>query len=142
MNSGTFCVDPRPIYLRAASSGADSTSTASSASTTAMAPLLPSPNDAGAVQSATYFGSIAAAQTQQSIQQSGALQQNQQQQQLQHQSQTTQSSQSAAFVGQRGGSNGGAPETAPYLQDFSLVAEAAKRAQLACLTRDLGDIGL
>jgi len=34
------------------------------------------------------------------------------------------------------------PETAPFLRDFNLVAEAAKRAQVACLTRDLGDVGL
>jgi hypothetical protein len=34
------------------------------------------------------------------------------------------------------------PETAPFLNDFNLVAEAAKRAQMACLSRDLGDIGL
>lgn len=46
------------------------------------------------------------------------------------------------FMGQRGGGSGGAPETAPFLQDFSLVAEAAKRAQMACLARDLGEVGL
>lgn len=34
------------------------------------------------------------------------------------------------------------PETQPFLQDFNLVAEAAKRAQVACLARDLGDCGL
>lgn len=45
-------------------------------------------------------------------------------------------------MGQRGGGSGGAPETAPFLQDFSLVAEAAKRAQMACLARDLGEVGL
>ncbi|KAF2484091.1 hypothetical protein BDY17DRAFT_322966 [Neohortaea acidophila] len=45
------------------------------------------------------------------------------------------------FVGQRGG-DGGIPETAPFLHDFNLVAEAAKRAQMACLARDLGDVGL
>jgi len=45
------------------------------------------------------------------------------------------------YMGQRG-DGGGRPETAPYLQDFSLVAEAAKRAQMACLARDLGDVGL
>lgn len=43
--------------------------------------------------------------------------------------------------GQRG-NGGGAPETAPFLKDFNLVAEAAKRAQVACLTRDLDEIGL
>lgn len=45
-------------------------------------------------------------------------------------------------MGQRGGGSGAAPETAPFLQDFNLVAEAAKRAQMACLERDLGDVGL
>lgn len=48
---------------------------------------------------------------------------------------------SSQYVGQRGG-GGGAPETAPHLADFNLLAEAAKRAQMACLSRDLGDIGL
>ncbi|TKA83361.1 hypothetical protein B0A55_01021 [Friedmanniomyces simplex] len=46
-----------------------------------------------------------------------------------------------AYLGQRG-DGGGMPETAPYLQDFRLLEEAAKRAQMACLSRDLGDIGL
>ena len=41
-----------------------------------------------------------------------------------------------ACEGQRGG-RGGPPETSPFLQDFTLVAEAAKRAQMACLMRDL-----
>ena len=45
------------------------------------------------------------------------------------------------YLGQRG-DGGGAPETAPFLKDFNLVAEAAKRAQMACLTRDLGEVGL
>jgi hypothetical protein len=44
-------------------------------------------------------------------------------------------------MGQRG-DGGGTPETAPFLKDFNLVAEAAKRAQVACLTRDLGEVGL
>lgn len=47
----------------------------------------------------------------------------------------------SSYVGQRG-SEGGVPETAPFLQDFNLVAEAAKRAQMACLERDLGECGL
>lgn len=53
-----------------------------------------------------------------------------------------QSQMQTGYVGQRGGGVGGAPETAPFLQDFNLVAEAAKRAQMACLARDLGDVGL
>lgn len=46
-----------------------------------------------------------------------------------------------AFQGQRG-DGGGTPETAPFLKDFSLLAEAAKRAQMACLMRDLSDVEL
>jgi hypothetical protein len=45
------------------------------------------------------------------------------------------------YLGQRG-DGAGTPETAPFLKDFNLVAEAAKRAQVACLARDLGDVGL
>ena len=45
------------------------------------------------------------------------------------------------YAGQRG-QDGGAPETAPFLNDFNLVAEAAKRAQMACLMRDMGDVEL
>ena len=46
-----------------------------------------------------------------------------------------------AYLGQRGDGSG-TPETAPFLKDFNLVAEAAKRAQMACLARDLGEVGL
>ncbi|ROV98515.1 hypothetical protein VSDG_04261 [Cytospora chrysosperma] len=34
------------------------------------------------------------------------------------------------------------PSTDALLKDFSLVAEAAKRAQMAVIMRDLGDLGL
>lgn len=34
------------------------------------------------------------------------------------------------------------PSTEAFLKDFTLVAEAAKRAQMAVLTRDLESIGL
>jgi hypothetical protein len=37
---------------------------------------------------------------------------------------------------------GGPTATAPFLQDFSLVAEAAKRAQMAVVTRDLEGVSL
>ncbi|TGO30832.1 hypothetical protein BPAE_0003g01170 [Botrytis paeoniae] len=33
-------------------------------------------------------------------------------------------------------------ETSPFLKDFNLVAEAAKRAQMACLMRDMEGCGL
>ncbi|KAL4995646.1 hypothetical protein BDV10DRAFT_187872 [Aspergillus recurvatus] len=39
-------------------------------------------------------------------------------------------------------SNGGPTATAPFLRDFSLVAEAAKRAQVAIVTRDLEGVSL
>ncbi|KAM0719565.1 hypothetical protein Q7P37_003695 [Cladosporium fusiforme] len=48
---------------------------------------------------------------------------------------------SEQYNGQRG-DGGGAPATTPFLQDFNLVAEAAKRAQMACLMRDMGDVEL
>jgi hypothetical protein len=35
-----------------------------------------------------------------------------------------------------------APSTEPFLKDFTLVAEAAKRAQMAVLMRDLESVGL
>ena len=37
---------------------------------------------------------------------------------------------------------GGPTATAPFLQDFSLVAEAAKRAQMAVVMRDMEGISL
>lgn len=50
-------------------------------------------------------------------------------------------SQEQSYTGQRG-AGGGAPETAPFLSNANLLAEAAKRAQMACLMRDLGDVEL
>ena len=38
--------------------------------------------------------------------------------------------------------DGGPTATAPFLQDFSLVAEAAKRAQMAVVMRDLEGVSL
>lgn len=35
-----------------------------------------------------------------------------------------------------------APSTEAFLKDFTLVAEAAKRAQMAVLMRDLENVGL
>lgn len=37
---------------------------------------------------------------------------------------------------------GGPTATAPFLQDFSLVAEAAKRAQMSIVMRDLESVTL
>ncbi|EME48819.1 hypothetical protein DOTSEDRAFT_67763 [Dothistroma septosporum NZE10] len=117
----------QPTTSSAASSAFPSASSLASLSSlnapnmpTQSAPL-PSP---AVHQPNSYFGSIAAP-TSPSTQQQRI---SQQQQML------------SPYVGQRNG--GGAPETAPLLQDFSLIAEAAKRAQIATLSRDLGDIGL
>ncbi|KAI5370295.1 hypothetical protein Slin15195_G011730 [Septoria linicola] len=85
---------------------------------------LPSPSTQ---QPANYFGSLAPQAT--TSQRSDPQQQR-----------MASLQQQACFVGQR--HSGGAPETAPFLQDFNLVAEAAKRAQMACLSRDLDEVGL
>ena len=75
-----------------------------------------------------YFGSLAQPQQQSTSQQAQRRPQDGQ-------------ALSNHYMGQRA-DGGGAPETAPFLKDFNLVAEAAKRAQMACLARDLGDVGL
>ena len=80
-------------------------------------------------------------QQQQHLQQQQQIEQQQLELQQQQQQQQQQQRMAAAYVGQRG-QNGGLPNTTPFLQDFNLVAEAAKRAQMACLARDLGDCGL
>ncbi|KAH9826039.1 hypothetical protein Tdes44962_MAKER03822 [Teratosphaeria destructans] len=84
---------------------------------------LPSPSTQQ--QPASYFGSLAHTSHPQSLPRIPAGQQHQ----------------TPGYTGQRG-AGGGVPETQPFLQDFNLVAEAAKRAQMACLARDLGDVGL
>ena len=43
--------------------------------------------------------------------------------------------------GQRS-NGGGSPDTAGFLKDFGLLAEAAKRAQMACIERDMGECWL
>ncbi|MCJ1483174.1 hypothetical protein MMC06_003341 [Schaereria dolodes] len=43
--------------------------------------------------------------------------------------------------GRRGGANDPTAST-PFLRDFTLVAEAAKRAQMAVLMRDMGEVSL
>ncbi|GFP56854.1 hypothetical protein ACSS6W_004628 [Trichoderma asperelloides] len=35
-----------------------------------------------------------------------------------------------------------APSTEPFLKDFTLIAEAAKRAQVAVMVRDFEDVGI
>lgn len=86
---------------------------------------LPSPSSNN--QARSYFGSMTA---------NGPTSHPQAQMQVQRIPQSQQQ-----YAGQRG-ADGGAPETAPFLNDFNLVAEAAKRAQMACLMRDMGDVEL
>ena len=95
---------------------------------------LPSPNAGRQATGSNYFGSISgpamqppAQQYQHTQQQSTSISQQPQQQQFSfdHQNQR--------------GTSGGMSETAPYLQSFNLLAEAAKRAEMACLMRDLED---
>ncbi|KAI6859719.1 hypothetical protein KC338_g7248 [Hortaea werneckii] len=111
---------------------------------------LPSPTD-GSYQPTSYFGSI----DQQSQSAAAATAASQMAYAPQHRFPVSQGPTAvgdgggarcaagppASYVGQRG-NEGGVPETAPFLQDFNLVAEAAKRAQMACLERDLGECGL
>ena len=51
------------------------------------------------------------------------------------------SGQNGQGPGQRS-NGGGTPETAGFLKDFGLLAEAAKRAQMACIERDMGECWL
>jgi hypothetical protein len=97
---------------------------------------LPSPS-AGAASHQSYFNALAAQQMQMGHAPTSHPSYQQQQRIPQQYQQSA-----GAYLGQRGGDGGGVPETAPFLKDFNLVAEAAKRAQMACLSRDLGDIGL
>jgi len=48
----------------------------------------------------------------------------------------------AGQVPQDGKGTGGPTATAPFLRDFNLVAEAAKRAQMSIVVRDLESISL
>ncbi|KAL3482223.1 hypothetical protein BJX99DRAFT_252934 [Aspergillus californicus] len=54
----------------------------------------------------------------------------------------SQQPQNPAFHPQRIPNTSGPTATAPFLRDFSLVAEAAKRAQVAIVTRDLEGVSL
>lgn len=68
--------------------------------------------------------------------------QSQSQPQTQTQTQTHTQTQSQANEQDETEPKGGPTATAPFLRDFSLVAEAAKRAQMAVVMRDLEGISL
>ncbi|KAF2102667.1 hypothetical protein NA57DRAFT_71655 [Rhizodiscina lignyota] len=74
-------------------------------------------------------------QTQAQMPQSPTVQQQSQasqQQAVPHQMQTGWN-----YVPNRQGAGTSNPETASFLRDYNLIAEAAKRAQVACMIRDL-----
>ena len=88
---------------------------------------LPSPSQTSHQH---YFDTVMAAQQQQQYLQN-----------QQHQQQHSQSYHHYPMQGQQTGT-GGTPQTSSFLKDFNLIAEAAKRAQLACLMRDMDDMEL
>ena len=65
--------------------------------------------------------------------------------QLQNPAQPNQAQQQQAYEYGADLTRGGPSDStasSPFLKDFNLVAEAAKRAQMAVLLRDLGDVAL
>jgi hypothetical protein len=63
--------------------------------------------------------------------------------------QTSQYQHMSQYPQQHGGSfceeqrpNRGLNDASPFLQDFNLLAEAAKRAQMACMMRDFDDLDM
>ncbi|KAJ5475648.1 hypothetical protein N7539_007935 [Penicillium diatomitis] len=64
------------------------------------------------------------------------------QQQIEGTEVTLSTHQPAAHYPHQVSGSGGPTATAPFLQDFSLVAEAAKRAQLSIIMRDLESVTL
>ncbi|KAF2140523.1 uncharacterized protein K452DRAFT_288604, partial [Aplosporella prunicola CBS 121167] len=81
-------------------------------------------------------------QQQQRQQQQQQYQLQQQQQQLGQQPQAQPHMQSYDYRPNREGAGSTAPETMSLLKDYNLVAEAAKRAQMAVLMRDLEGVEL
>jgi hypothetical protein len=92
---------------------------------------LPSPT----VSQGAFFGSLGQMSQQQMLQ----LQQLQQLQQQQQQQQQSQGQQMAGYQYQpdRSGAGATAQETNSYINQYALLAEAAKRAEMAVLERDL-----
>lgn len=99
---------------------------------------LPSPTAERQAAGGNYFGQMSGQSSQTFVQpwrqRTNSISEHQQQH---HQPQSRQPS----VDGHQGqmGQGGGMAETAPFLQGFNLLAEAAKRAEMAVLMRDLGD---
>lgn len=109
------------------SSSYSSSSSLTSQSSTASAPMAPSSSNA---QYQQYYGSL------------NQQPQPQQQQQQQQRIQTPQRHPSFEYQPNRQGAGQTAAETARYLDQAALLAEAAKRAQMACVMRDIGEMEL
>ena len=148
-------MDPSPSH-RPSISASSSTSSCSSASSIAtydfLATTMPSfshytgssapmPSPL-AHQENTYFAPHTRSQTQQALlaQQQQASQQ-EQSRQSQSYRQSLQYPQSHSQRQPSLSSSAGS-EASFYLKDFNLLAEAAKRAQVACVTRDFEEFGL
>lgn len=81
-------------------------------------------------------------QAQQYAQQQAYQQQQYAQQQYAHQQQQSGRVEGYRYQPDRSGAGSTAVETAQYISDYGLVAEAAKRAQMAVLMRDLEGVEL
>ncbi|EUC48844.1 hypothetical protein COCMIDRAFT_86288 [Bipolaris oryzae ATCC 44560] len=130
----SYGAQTRPAFsaLQSSSNGSPSynsasgSSIASRSSTASAPPVSPSTSP----QNQAYFGSL--------------NQQSQQQQQQPQQQQRLQAQRHPSFEYQpnRSGAGHTAAETTNYLNQAALLAEAAKRAQLACVMRDLDGMEL
>ena len=88
------------------------------------------------------YAQQAYSQQQYTQQQYAQQQQLQQQQQQQQQLQATGRVEYYSYQPDRSGAGATAQETARYISDYGLVAEAAKRAEMAVLMRDLEGVDL
>ncbi|KAL2854993.1 hypothetical protein BJY01DRAFT_19597 [Aspergillus pseudoustus] len=77
-----------------------------------------------------------------SVTQLQTTQQPQSQTQAPHDATQSQTTANPTFYPHQISGAGGPAATAPFIRDFSLVAEAAKRAQMAIVTRDLEGVSL
>jgi hypothetical protein len=94
------------------------------------------------VYHAQQYAQQQAYQQQQYAQQQAYQQQQYKQQQYAHQQQQSGRIEGYGYQPDRSGSGSTAQETAQYISDYGLVAEAAKRAQMAVLVRDLEGVDL
>ncbi|KAF2740149.1 hypothetical protein EJ04DRAFT_518940 [Polyplosphaeria fusca] len=120
-----------PLHTSSSMSSTSSTyqsySSTSSLSTPSTASSAPLPSPSSTQQQHGFFASLS---QQQQTQQT-------QQQQQQQQSQNTQHPATHHYQPNRDGAGRTAAETNNYIDQFALVAEAAKRAQMAVLMRDV-----